>query len=87
VIAFTRSLSREAAPYGVRVNAIAPGFIETDMLKGLKEEYRDKVIPTIPLGRFGNPDDVARVALFLATNDSGYITGQILRVDGGLAMQ
>ncbi len=86
MIAFSKSLAKEVAPYNVRVNVIAPGFIDTDMTKGLKREYVQQMIPQIPLGRFGNVDEVSKVALFLATEKSSYITGQVIRVDGGLGM-
>ncbi|MDD3295758.1 MAG: 3-oxoacyl-[acyl-carrier-protein] reductase [Candidatus Omnitrophica bacterium] len=86
MISFTRSLAREVAPLNIRVNAIAPGFIQTDMIKGLREDYVKDVLPQIPLGRFGEAKEVAQVALFLAGDESDYITGQVLRVDGGLGM-
>jgi len=86
MISFSKSLAKEAAPYGVRVNVIAPGFIDTDMTKDLKEDHVKQIIPQIPLGRFGEVDDIAKAALFLVTENSGYINGQVLRVDGGLGM-
>jgi 3-oxoacyl-[acyl-carrier protein] reductase len=86
MISFTRSLAREVAPLNIRVNAIAPGFIQTDMIKSLREDYVKDVLPQIPLGRFGEVKEVAQVALFLAGDESDYITGQVLRVDGGLGM-
>jgi len=86
VISFTRSLAREVAPFNIRVNAIAPGFIHTDMLEDLKEEYIKDMISDIPLKRFGESEDVAKVAAFLASKKASYITGQIVRVDGGLGM-
>jgi 3-oxoacyl-[acyl-carrier protein] reductase len=86
VIGFTKSLAKEVAPYNVRVNAIAPGFIDTDMTAGLNEKYRDKAMNMIPLRRFGTPDEVARVALFLLSDKSGYITGEVIQVDGGLGI-
>jgi len=86
VISFTRSLAREVAGFGIRVNAVAPGFVQTDMLDDLKDEYINDIKPQIPLGRFGEPCEVAKVVLFLASQRSEYITGQILRVDGGLGM-
>lgn len=86
MISFTRSLAREVAPFNIRVNVIAPGFIHTDMIKGLKEDYVKDVMPQIPLGRFGEPTEVAKAALFLAGPRASYITGQVIRVDGGLGM-
>lgn len=81
LIGFTKSVSRELAPYGVRCNAIAPGFIETDMTEGLK---KDELLKLIPLGRMGSPGDVADAAAFLVCAE--YITGEVLKIDGGLAM-
>lgn len=86
IIAFSRALAREVAQFNIRVNVIAPGFIRTDMLAGLKKEHVDEVMSQIPLGRFGNPEEVAEVAVFLASERSSYITSQIIRIDGGLGM-
>ncbi len=86
LIGFSKSLAREVAPRGVRVNAIAPGFIETDMTKSLGEKVREAFLAQIPLGRMGKPEDVAELAVFLASDRSVYITGQVFPVDGGLAM-
>jgi 3-oxoacyl-[acyl-carrier protein] reductase len=86
VIGFTKSLAKEVAPYNIRVNAVAPGFIETDMTGILNEKYRQKLLETIPAGRFGRPEEVARVVLFLCSDDSIYITGQTLEIDGGLGL-
>ncbi len=86
MIAFSKSLAKELAGYNIRVNVIAPGFIETDMTKDLKESYVKEVMPLIPLGRFGAPEEIAKTALFLATDQSGYVTGEVIRVDGGLGM-
>jgi len=87
IIGFTRSLAREVAAYGIRVNAVAPGFIETDMLSGLKEEFRAKMLEHIPLSRLGEVGDVSRAVRFLLSESAGYITGQVLVVDGGLAIK
>lgn len=84
IIGFTKSIAKEIGIRNVRVNAIAPGFIETDMTKELKEEYKNKILENIPLGRAGMPTDVANVALFLASDMSSYVTGEVIRVDGGL---
>lgn len=86
LIGLTKSVAKELAPRGIQVNAIAPGFITTDMTSKLKEETKETLLPQIPLGRFGLPQEVARAVLFLASPDSDYITGHVLHVDGGLAM-
>jgi len=86
MIAFSKALAKEAAGYNVRVNVIAPGFIDTDMTKDLKAEYVQQIMPLIPQGRFGTSEEVAKVALFLAGESSAYITGQVIKVDGGLSM-
>lgn len=86
LIGFTKSLAREVSAYGIRVNAIAPGFIESEMLAGLTLEYRAKMIESIPLGRFGQVRDVANAAKFLLSDAANYITGQVMVVDGGLAI-
>jgi 3-oxoacyl-[acyl-carrier protein] reductase len=86
LIGFSKSLAREVASRGVRVNAIAPGFIETDMTKALGDKARETLVAQIPLGRVGVAADVAALALFLASDASAYITGQVIPVDGGLAM-
>lgn len=86
LIGLTKSLAREFAPRQVLVNAVAPGFIRTRMTEGLKDEARAKISEMIPLGRMGEPGEVAKAALFLAGDDSAYITGQVLAVNGGLYM-
>lgn len=78
----TKSLARELAPLGIRVNAVAPGIIETDMVKNLPEELIKPLIQTIPLGRIGRPEDIANAFLFLASGMASYITGVVLSVDG-----
>ena len=83
---FTKSMARELAPRGVTVNAVAPGFIETEMTAGLNEETRGRYLEAIPLGRFGGGDDVARTVAFLAGPGGAYITGQTIAVNGGLYM-
>jgi 3-oxoacyl-[acyl-carrier protein] reductase len=85
VIGFTKSLAREVAPYNIRVNSVAPGFIETDMLNGLKEEYKSQLLKRIPLNRFGRPEEVAWVVRFLVSDESNYITGQTIVIDGGMS--
>lgn len=85
--AFTKALAKETAAYGIRVNAVAPGFIETDILSGINEEQRKKIMETIPLGRLGRVEDVAGCVKFLLSEGASYITGQVLTVDGGLVMR
>lgn len=81
---FTKSLAKEMAPSGIRVNAIAPGVIDTKMNSFLGDEDRKNLEEEIPMGRFGLPEEIAKTAVFLCSEESSYITGQILRVDGGL---
>jgi len=85
IIGFTKSLAKEVARFGVRVNAIAPGFIETDMTASMDENARRKQFSQIPIGRPGSTRDVARVAHFLAEDGAAYVTGQVWTVDGGLS--
>lgn len=85
VIGFTKALAREVARFGVRVNAIAPGFIETDMTSSMDENTRKKLYSQIPLGQPGTAKQVARAAVYLAGGDAAYITGQVLTMDGGLS--
>ena len=84
LIGYTKSLAKEVGGRGVRVNAIAPGYIETDMTKAVNEKAREAWLATIPMKRAGQPEDVANVALFLASNLSAYVTGQVIGVDGGM---
>jgi len=84
LIGVTKSLANEVASRGVRVNAIAPGFIETDMTAVLPEEVKQKMLEVVPLKRAGKQEDVANAALFFASDSSSYITGQVLPVDGGM---
>ncbi|MDB4808055.1 3-oxoacyl-[acyl-carrier-protein] reductase [Verrucomicrobia bacterium] len=86
LIGFTKSIAKELATRGITVNAIAPGFIETDMTAALSEKMREGILGNVPLERFGSPDDIAHAAVFLAMEPSGYITGQVLAVDGGMVM-
>ena len=80
---FTKALAKEMAPSNVRVNAIAPGVIDTKMNSFLSQEEREELENEIPVGRFGLPEEIGKTAVFLCSDDSSYITGQILRVDGG----
>ena len=84
IIGFTKSLAKEVASRNILVNAVAPGFIETNMTDVLKQEVKDEIAKNIPLKRMGTPKDVANVVMFLASEDSSYITGQVISVDGGM---
>jgi len=86
LIGFTKSVAREVASRGITVNALAPGFVETDMTAALKEDQREELLKQIPLGCLGQPDDIAAAALYLASPAARYVTGQVLTVDGGMAM-
>jgi len=83
IISFTKSLAKEVAPFNIRVNAVAPGFIETDMVANLNHS---KILDLIPMKRLGKPEEVAEVVNFLLQKNSAYITGQVIRIDGGLGM-
>ncbi len=86
LVGLTKSLARELGKRNVRVNALALGYIETDMTQGLADEYKQRILDTIALARFGKPEDVAEVALFLLSDAARYVTGEVIRVDGGLAL-
>ena len=86
MIAMTKSFALEAAPRGIRYNTITPGFIATEMTDVLKDEVKESFISRIPLGRFGNPDEVAEAVAFLLSDHSSYITGETLKVNGGMSM-
>jgi 3-oxoacyl-[acyl-carrier protein] reductase len=85
VMGLTRSIARELAPTGIRVNTVVPGPTNTPMMQGIPEEWSEAIVKSVPLGRMGKPDEVARVALFLASDDSAFITGQNVAVNGGMA--
>ena len=86
IIGFTKSLAKEVGSRNIIVNAVAPGFIQTDMTNILKDEIKQELIKNIPLKRFGNATDVANVVKFLASEESSYITGQVINIDGGMVM-
>jgi 3-oxoacyl-[acyl-carrier protein] reductase len=86
IIGLSKTMAREFAPRGIKVNAVAPGFIDTDMTRDLPEKAKEAFLTNIPMGRMGTPEDVAEAVLFLATDASGYITGQVIGVNGGLYM-
>ena len=86
VIGFSKSAAKELASRGITVNVVAPGFIDTDMTAGLPESVKEKMLTDIPLGRMGEPEDVANAVLFLVSDQASYITGQVVNVDGGMVM-
>lgn len=86
ILGMTKSYAREVASRGITVNAVAPGFIDTDMTEAMSEGAKDKIVTGIPMGRTGKPEDVAEAVAFLTSEQAGYITGEVLRVDGGMAM-
>ena len=86
IISFTKSLAKEVAQFNIRVNAVAPGFIETDMLSDLNEDFLKKAKEMIPLARLGKVEEVAGVVNFLLSEGAQYITGQVIQIDGGLGI-
>jgi len=86
LIGLTKALAKELGNRGVRVNAVAPGYITTDITRGLSEEVREMLLQMTPLGRLGEPEDVARAVRFLCSDEASYVTGEVLLVDGGLGM-
>ena len=86
VIGATKSAAKELASRGITVNAIAPGFIDTEMTGALSEKVQEQILTQIPLGTFGKPEDIANCAAFLASDEAAYITGQVIQVDGGMCM-
>lgn len=86
IIGFTKALAKEVAAFGVRVNVVCPGFIDTDMVSALKEDARQQILNLIPAKRLGKAEEVAEVCVFLASSKSAYITGETIKIDGGLAI-
>ena len=86
IIGFTKSMAREVASRNITVNAVAPGYITTTMVQKLPEDVRKGILARIPMSRFGTPEDVAQVVTFLCTDGAGYVTGQVIGIDGGLAV-
>ena len=86
VLGFTKSLAQEVIRKGVTVNAVSPGYIDTDMTRAIRNDVRDEIVASIPAGRMGYPDDIANAIAFLASDESNYITGANLSVNGGLHM-
>lgn len=84
IIGMTKALAKELARKNVTVNAIAPGFIETDMVMGIPEKVKEKILSQVPLGRFGSPEEVARAVIYLASDEASYITGHVLNINGGM---
>ena len=87
IIGFTKSVAREVAQRGITVNAVAPGYVETELTGGLPEGVKEQILAQVPSGRFGDPEEVAEVVAFLSGEGAGYITGQTIAVDGGMTMQ
>ncbi len=87
IIGFTKSVAREVAQRGITVNAVAPGYVETELTGGLPEGVKEQILAQVPSGRFGEPEEVAGVVAFLSGEGGGYITGQTIAVDGGMTMQ
>ena len=86
LIGLTKTIAREVASRNITANALAPGYIVTSMVEELSEELKEEVLSRIPLNRFGTPNDVAALVAFLCSDDAGYITGQVIGIDGGLAI-
>jgi 3-oxoacyl-[acyl-carrier protein] reductase len=86
VISFTKTIAKEYAKYNININAVAPGFIKTSLVKSIPEKIMEKILKKIMLGRLGNPEEVAKLVYFLSSDDSTYITGEVININGGLNM-
>lgn len=86
IIGFTKALAKETAAYNIRVNAVCPGFISTDMVSAIPEKVKQELLKAIPMGRVGTPEEVAELCVFLASDNAAYITGEAIKIDGGLAI-
>ncbi len=86
IIGFSKALAKEVTPYNIRVNVVCPGFIGTDMVNGLKDNIKEKIMMNIPSKRFGRVEEVAELVLYLASEKAAYITGEVIKIDGGLAI-
>ncbi len=87
MIGFTKSVAREVADRGITVNAVAPGYVETELTGGLPENIKEQILDQVPMRRFGEPEEIAEVVAFLAGDGAAYVTGQTITVDGGMVMQ
>lgn len=87
LVGFTRALAKEVGSRGITVNAVAPGFVETDMTAGLQPDWKEQALKLTPVGRFGLPEEVAAAVVFLVSDEAAYITGQVISIDGGLGMR
>ena len=86
IVGFSKALAKEVAPYNIRVNVVCPGYISTDMLSSLREDTKKEILKNIPVKRLGQPREIADFCVFLASDKAGYITGDVIKIDGGLAM-
>jgi len=87
LIGFTKSVAREVAQRGITANSVAPGYVETELTGSLPDKVKEQILAQVPMGRFGEPDEISEVVAFLAGEGAGYVTGQTITVDGGMVMQ